>query len=58
MEAVDMQMVKRVWQRVRKGLPEPEKPKRQPKRQSFRPGYSLEQTLLVAICLKCIKKGL
>ena len=56
MEAVDMQMVKRVWQRVRKGLPEPEKPKRQPKRQSFRPGYSLEQMLLVALCLKCIKK--
>ena len=56
MEAVDMQMVKRVWQRVRKGLPEPENPTPRPKRQSFQPGYSLEQMLLVALCLKCIKK--
>lgn len=56
MEAMDMEMVKRVWQRVRKGLPEPEKPKPRPRRRDYRPGYSLEQMLLAALCLKYMKR--
>ena len=56
MEAVDMEMVRRVWQRVRTGLPEQDQPKRNPKRKMSRPGYRLEQMLLAVLCLKYMKK--
>ena len=56
MEAVDMETVKRVWKRVRQGLPEQKETKPHPKRQGPQPGCCLEQMLLVALCLKCIKR--
>ena len=56
MEELDMEMVRRVWARVRQGFPAEEASKTRPLQRNFCRGYSLEQMLLVAMCLKCMKK--